>query len=59
MTVTKDEQSLGIAETLKIKGDLLLHYPIKDFLELSGRPIIEKLDKLKNKRIFFKKMVMY
>ena len=55
VTITKDEQSLGTAETLKIKGDLLLHYPIKDFIELSGRPIIEKLDKLKNKRIFLKR----
>lgn len=52
ITVTKDEQALETSETIKIKGDMLLHYPVKDFLELPGRPIIEKLEKLRNKRIF-------
>lgn len=54
VTVTKDDQALGNNDTIKIKGDMLYHYPIKDFLELPGRPIIEKLETLKNKRIFLK-----
>lgn len=54
MTVTKDEQSTKSAETIKIKGDRLFHYPVKDFLELPGTPIIEKLEGLKNKRVFLK-----
>ncbi len=55
ITATKDEQSLGTAATIKIKGDLLLHYPVQDFLKLSGRPIIEKLGIRKNKRVFLRK----
>ena len=56
VTITKDEQSLGTAETIRTKGDLLLHYPVEDFLELPGNPIVEKLDKIKNKRIFISRM---
>ena len=55
ITVTKDEQSLGVSDTLRIKGDLLLHYPVKDFIELSGRPIIERLEKIKNRRVYLRK----
>lgn len=54
MTVTRDKQSTKSAETIKIKGDILFHYPVKDFLELPGNPIIEKFEGLKNKRIFLK-----
>lgn len=52
VTITKDEQSLKTAETIKIKGDILFHYPIKDFLELPGHPIVEDFELYRNKRIF-------
>lgn len=55
VTITKDEQSLKTAETIRVKGDILFHYSVKDFLELPGRPVVESLEAPKNKRTFILK----
>lgn len=55
ITITKDRQATGSAAVIRCKGLEVDHLDVKTFIELSGNPIVEKLDRYSNNRIYLKK----
>ena len=52
ITITKDNQALGVSDVIRCKGVAVVHLDVSTFLELPGNPVVEDLHKLVNKRVF-------
>lgn len=52
ITATKDRQALHTKEVIKYRGVAIDHLDVDTFINLPGNPIIEKIERLVNRRTF-------